>query len=340
MATSGNTRTAYLVVTHPDTGAVKDVLTITQAQMAPVTTQAPAYTFNWSGPSSISLNSTTNTSAAATIYFSWDGPNLTASDFGFYVNSGNMNVTLPIVNNTSNFMTADFSSTSAGTKLATWRMNNTFGGAVSGDIDHGIELITTTSGTGGTGGNGGCLLEGTLITMMDGTSKKVEDIIVGDVVKSISIQGLSEDEDAWKTWSTNTDNFVSSNISTNITGLATEVFSKYYTFGFGDQVLHVTGEHPILIKKEDNTILFQQVRNIQVGDAIRVFSSNSWAIITSIDITTDNTIPTYNLSAEDADVYVAGGIIVHNVVDLDKDDGYGDDYGDADYDPSDNFNRL
>lgn len=36
MATSGNTRTAYLVVTHPDTGAVKDVLTITQAQMAPL----------------------------------------------------------------------------------------------------------------------------------------------------------------------------------------------------------------------------------------------------------------------------------------------------------------
>ena len=323
MATSGNTRTAYLVVTHPDTGAVKDVLTITQAQMAPVTTttQAPAYNFNWVG-TSISLSSTTNSVAAGTIYFSWDGPNLTAADFGFTQNFAGMNASLPIVNNTSNFMTADFSATSTGTRLATWGMTNTFGGAVSGDTLHGIELSTTSSGI-GTGGTGGCLLEGTLITMMDGTSKKVEDVIVGDVVKSISIQGLSEDEDAWKTWSTNTDNFVSSNISTNITGLATEVFSKYYTFGFGDQVIHVTGEHPILIKKEDNTILFQQVRNIQVGDAIRVFSSNSWAIITSIDITTDNTIPTYNLSAEDADVYVAGGIIVHNVVDVDKEESEG-----------------
>ena len=323
MATSGNTRTAYLVVTHPDTGAVKDVLTITQAQMAQVTTttQAPAYNFNWTGDS-ITLNSTTSTSAAGTIYFSWDGPNLTAADFGFHLNNMGMTAGLAVVNNTNNFMTVDFSSTSTGTKLATWAMTNTFGGAVSGDTMHGIELIVSSGGTGG-GTGGGCLLEGTLITMMDGTSKKVEDVIVGDVVKSISIQGLSEDEDAWKTWSTNTDNFVSSNISTNITGLATEVFSKYYTFGFGDQVIHVTGEHPILIKKEDNTILFQQVRNIQVGDAIRVFSSNSWAIITSIDITTDNTIPTYNLSAEDADVYVAGGIIVHNVVDVDKEESEG-----------------
>ena len=266
MATSGNTRTAYLVVTHPDTGAVKDVLTITQAQMAPpATTQAPAYNFNWIG-SSWTGSTTTSSSTVAQIFFSWDGPNLTTSDFGFILNPSGMN------------------------------------------------------GTGG-GGGGGCLLEGTLITMMDGTSKKVEDVVVGDVVKSISIQGLSEDEDAWKSWSTNTDNFVSSNISPNITGLATEVFNKYYTLGFGDKIIHVTGEHPILIKKEDNTILFQQVRDIQVGDAMRVFSSNSWAVITSIDIITDNTIPTYNLSAEDADVYVAGDIIVHNVVDEDKDDG-------------------
>lgn len=322
MATSGNTRTAYLVVTHPDTGAVKDVLTITQAQMAPpATTQAPAYNFNWIG-SSWTGSTTTSSSTVAQIFFSWDGPNLTTSDFGFILNPSGMNGNATSVNNTTDKLTIDFSGfgTPIGTNLATWGMTNTFGGAVSGDTTHGIELTVTSSGTGG-GGGGGCLLEGTLITMMDGTSKKVEDVVVGDVVKSISIQGLSEDEDAWKSWSTNTDNFVSSNISTNITGLATEVFNKYYTLGFGDKIIHVTGEHPILIKKEDNTILFQQVRDIQVGDAMRVFSSNSWAVITSIDIITDNTIPTYNLSAEDADVYVAGDIIVHNVVDEDKDDG-------------------
>ena len=326
MATSGNTRTAYLVVTHPDTGAVKDVLTITQAQMAPpATTQAPAYNFNWIG-SSWTGSTTTSSSTVAQIFFSWDGPNLTTSDFGFTLNPSSLVGNATFVNNTSdpNSVTIDFTGSlnPTGTNLATWGMTNTFGGAVSGDTTHGISLTVTSGGTSGGGGSGtgGCLLEGTLITMVDGTSKKVEDVVVGDVVKSISIQGLSEDEDAWKSWSTNTDNFVSSNISTNITGLATEVFNKYYTLGFGDKIIHVTGEHPILIKKEDNTILFQQVRDIQVGDAMRVFSSNSWAVITSIDIITDNTIPTYNLSAEDADVYVAGDIIVHNVVDEDKGD--------------------
>ena len=330
MATSGNTRTAYLVVTHPDTGAVKDVLTITQAQMAPpATTQAPAYNFNWIG-SSWTGSTTTSSGVVATIFFSWDGPTLNTTDFGFTLNPSSLVGNATFVGSNPDSVTIDFTGSlnPTGTNLATWGMTNTFGGAVSGDTTHGISLTVTSGGTSGGGGSGtgGCLLEGTLITMVDGTSKKVEDVVVGDVVKSISIQGLSEDEDAWKSWSTNTDNFVSSNISTNITGLATEVFNKYYTLGFGDKIIHVTGEHPILIKKEDNTILFQQVRDIQVGDAMRVFSSNSWAVITSIDIITDNTIPTYNLSAEDADVYVAGDIIVHNVVDEDKGDN-GSSYG-------------
>jgi len=62
---------------------------------------------------------------------------------------------------------------------------------------------TGGGGTGGGGTGGGCLVYGTLILLPDGSSKKIEDLELGDLVKTVSITGLdSEQEDAWKTFST------------------------------------------------------------------------------------------------------------------------------------------
>ena len=103
------------------------------------------------------------------------------------------------------------------------------------------------------GGSGGCIMQDELVLMDNGTSKKIQDIVVGDVVKSLSITGLSNEEDAWKTWSTVEGDFVSSNINTTITEIATEIFPEYYTLTFdvnGEaKNLKVTGEHPVLVKR-------------------------------------------------------------------------------------------
>ena len=61
----------------------------------------------------------------------------------------------------------------------------------------------TGGGTGGgdLGGGGGCLLYGTLVTLADGSTKLIEELELGDLVKTVSIEGLdSEVEDAWKTF--------------------------------------------------------------------------------------------------------------------------------------------
>jgi hypothetical protein len=156
-----------------------------------------------------------------------------------------------------------------------------------------------------------------LILMDNGTSKKVQDIVVGDVVKSLSISGLSDEEYAWKTWSTVESEFSSSNISTTITSVVSETWPEYYTLSFNagqeSKSLKVTGEHPVLVKREDLSVAFIRVEDIVTGDSIRYFPSNSWATLTNVELIKDNTTPTYNLGAEEADNYAANGVIVHNV---------------------------
>ena len=200
----------------------------------------------------------------------------------------------------------------------------TLGQTIGGGFATNATFATTqaTFGTSSGGGSGGgCIMQDELVLMDNGTSKKIQDIIVGDIVKSLGITGLSNEEDAWKTWSTVEGDFASSNINTTITEIATETFPEYYTLAFDvneeAKSLKVTGEHPVLVKRKE-FVAFIQVADIVAGDSIRYFPNNSWSVLTSVVKTTGNTIPTYNLGAENSDNYFANGIVVHNAANVDK----------------------
>lgn len=202
--------------------------------------------------------------------------------------------------------------------LATLTPTNATNATIPGTFATFGTNATTNSG----GSGGGCIMQDELVLMDDGTSKKIQDVVVGDVVKSLSIAGLSNEEDAWKTWSTVEGDFTSSNTNTTITEIATEIFSEYYTLTFNvneeAKNLKVTGEHPVLVKREDLSVAFIQVGDIVAGDSIRYFPNNSWSVLTSVVKTTGNTIPTYNLGAENSDNYFANGVVVHNAENVDK----------------------
>jgi|14_taG_2_1085336.scaffolds.fasta_scaffold11699_2 hypothetical protein len=165
---------------------------------------------------------------------------------------------------------------------------------------------------GGGGGGGGCILAGELILMEDGTFTKVEDIVIGDRVKGITLSGLSLEEDSWKNWSTNYNDFESTNTVSEVKAIQAEVFHTAFRLNFNNSSLKITGEHPTLVKRQNGSVLFVRVRDLVVGDEVRYFSSNSWEQITSIDLLENNTIMSYNLDAEAVDNYIAGGIVVHN----------------------------
>lgn len=166
----------------------------------------------------------------------------------------------------------------------------------------------------------GCILAGELILMEDGTSKKVEDVVIGDRVKGITLPGLSLEENSWETWNINDVDFTSSNTITEVKAIQSEVFSTAFNLVFGSGSLKVTGEHPILTKRADGSILFLAVRDLKQGDSIRYFTTGTWELLTSIQLLENNALMSYNLDAEAVDNYIAGGIVVHNAANLEKDD--------------------
>ena len=165
-----------------------------------------------------------------------------------------------------------------------------------------------------------CILAGELILMEDGTSKKVEDVVIGDRVQGITLPGLSLEENSWETWNINDVDFTSSNTITEVKAIQSEVFSTAFNLVFGSGSLKVTGEHPILTKRADGSILFLAVRDLKQGDSIRYFTTGTWELLTSIQLLENNALMSYNLDAEAVDNYIAGGIVVHNAANLEKDD--------------------
>ena len=296
MAESSNTRTAYLVVTHPTDASVRDVITFTQQQIPP-TTQA------------------TTSTTLKTFYFRTAAP----------CNGGQM-LTLRSEFSLQNKIAGLTNKPGASNVVYEFNSGNQWVGNSQTPFDY---TYTDPALCGGGNNGGGCILAGELILMEDGTSKKVEDVVIGDRVKGITLPGLSLEEDSWKTWSSNDTDFTSSNTVTEVKSIQAEVYHTAFNLIFNTGSLKVTGEHPVLTKREDGSVLFMPVRDLLAGDAIRYFPSNSWETLTSIETIEDNALMSYNLDAEAVDNYIAGGVIVHNAANLEKDLNDGDRFGDG-----------
>lgn len=153
-----------------------------------------------------------------------------------------------------------------------------------------------------------CIVYGQPILMADGTTKLVEDILVGDEVKAISISGLGLEEGDYKTWSTS--DFSSSDATTIITRATHGSYETYHLLSFSEgSDLKITHEHPVLSNRAGE-YAFRRVDELLVND--EVFNAESgWVTLTSNTLISE-TAQTVSLGAETADNYFAQGILVHN----------------------------
>jgi hypothetical protein len=152
----------------------------------------------------------------------------------------------------------------------------------------------------------GCLVYGTLVEMGDGTFKKVEDLELGEVVRSLSIKDLDTSiEDNWKEFYT-ADLEYEEGLSV-ITNISDSTFGEYYVINGN---LKLTFEHPVFIKRAE-VCMFTQTDGLVIGDY--VFKENGeFEIVSSIDII-DEYVQTININIEENDVYFADGVLVHNI---------------------------
>ena len=182
---------------------------------------------------------------------------------------------------------------------------------------------TTYVSTGGGGGGGGydgdsgCHVAGELITMANGSKKPVEDLKVGDVLLSLDINGLSDDETTHHNFNISVSDYSDRYVPTVIKSIRVNGYHKYHNIN--DGLLKITQEHPILIRTTDNRIMFKRAEHVSIGDYM-LNESEEWIVVNSNELVETEPFNTWTLDVEEKDVYFANGISVHNAMEELKDD--------------------
>lgn len=167
------------------------------------------------------------------------------------------------------------------------------------------------------GGPSGCHLAGTMIEMSDGTFKAIENLQIGDSVRSIGLGGLSQEEDAWKTWSTPVGDFSTSDATATVLSVTQKTFNAYRSIN--NDLLKITYEHPLLSKKDD-VVAYRQVQHLEVGDSLWYKNQEGnmeWLEMTSMTVEqleNEAIFDTWTIDVENEDGYFANGIVAHNII--------------------------
>ena len=233
-------------------------------------------------------------------------------------------ITFPKVNPDGSFL--DFSNTDWSGLGSFWNPDPiVFTDAELAAIEASIAQPSTTSSGGGAdyaaptnpaagtqyGETGrGCFLFGTKITMANGSLKNIEDLKLGDELRTFNIPGVpdSDNPNDWYTaekWSTESSKDFTYT-TTKVSYVETGPYNHYYTI---NSKYKVTWEHYILVKR-NSVWQFLQVQDLRNGDLllgenkeeIEIFNieaTKSWVSIVKLDV-------------EDKDFYFADGILAHN----------------------------
>ena len=158
---------------------------------------------------------------------------------------------------------------------------------------------------------GGCFVAGTQVTMADGSFKNMEDLELGDEVRTFDIPGVpdSDHPDDWspkEKWSIDsTDEFTIT--TTKVTHKRVGPFPWHYVI---NNTYKVTYEHYILVKR-DSVWQFLQVKDMRIGDLLLKENKEEVTIFDIRHVVETNTV--IELDVEDKDYYFADGILAHNL---------------------------
>jgi hypothetical protein len=133
-------------------------------------------------------------------------------------------------------------------------------------------------------GAGGCLLAGTQIMMSNGSTRNVEHIVVGDVLKSMN------------------------GTLVTVMELKPNRFHEHYVL---NGKLKITYEHPVLIVENGNYRLVN-TEHLKIGDMMLKYDGTTERLDTVVIV--ENETPTFNFVVDGLHLYVAEGIVVHNPI--------------------------
>ena len=158
-------------------------------------------------------------------------------------------------------------------------------------------------------------ISGSTIQMYDGSTKQVQDVQVGDVVKSYKPVGLP-DESFYLDW----ESYTSTNLSGSVAS-GSVVIRTFNSNHFGHYLVNNSIKIPIMTQslmkgsryflKQGSTWSFAKPSEISVGDYLFDKDGNEIEITSVSEVGEDNTF--YSLDVEDIDTYFTSDVLVHNL---------------------------
>ena len=159
-----------------------------------------------------------------------------------------------------------------------------------------------------------CLLFGTQIELANGTMVNVEDLNIGDEIKSWVPAGLPDenldpesDQVEWRFYHSETLEGSAQNVT--VTDLTFNFAEGYFSLNNG--LIKATETHPLYVwDNEIGKYKFKNVGEILPGDKL-VMQDETEVEVTNIEIVTDD-VEIVTVNVENADVYISNGLISHN----------------------------
>ena len=166
---------------------------------------------------------------------------------------------------------------------------------------------TATSIGSPSGGGGGCLLEGTLVSLANGTTIAIEELTTGTELSSIIVGDMpnSDDVDTLLTWSQA--NPTLANTTTSVTNNKMSITDTI--FNFNNDLIKSSAEHLHIIKR-NNICMVVKANTIRLGDSL-ISGTGSIVLVTSVQVIT-GMFKVYELDVETNDTFIANGILTHN----------------------------
>jgi hypothetical protein len=159
-----------------------------------------------------------------------------------------------------------------------------------------------------------CLLFGTQIQLADGTMVNVEDLNIGDEIKSWVPAGLPDetqdpesDQVDWRFY--HSDELLGSAQNVTVSDLTFNFAEGYFSLNNG--LIKATETHPLYVwDNEIGKYKFKNVGDILPGDRL-VMQDETEVEISNIEIIRED-VEIVTVNVENADVYISNGLISHN----------------------------
>lgn len=158
-----------------------------------------------------------------------------------------------------------------------------------------------------------CFVEGTIISLPDGSQKPIETLKINELLLSSKIDTLKDTNDIIKLYKWSSDHLSETRISSPISNIKTKI--AYKTIIINDRLLEATPLHSQLIQR-NGIWKFIPIKDVKIGD--NLYGINKEIIqVNSVSINLEKR-NIYPLSLSPSHTYFANGILTHNIKPIDN----------------------